>query len=220
MLFKMPIFQKKNKANNEILSDFQTSATLSDHQFPLNKELNVSCNYFNSSKLAKPQAVACKAIDLPKENFILKQRNLKSNGDIGLTSSQNHSLNEENKYKKSSKKERLSLPSIIFKTPNFTRHTFETTEYDEEKMFINDESYFYSSSLNNQPDLNTYYNFNKNKIQEICDFRLPKQPRLFGSKSKNSLTDDSLIWSKYKRTINKVYELRKTKEKSEMTAIA
>ena len=211
--------------------------TASSDSISSNNELTASKIGLNSSTFPKLQTVSViynKTFDLPKENLMLKQNNLKSNLEINVSSAttlnQNH-FSKEHKNKKSSKTKKLKLPPVIFKTPNSTRHTFETNEYDEEKLFINDESYFYSSSFNNQPNLNTYYNFNKNKRQEICDFRLPKStivpPRPFDSKSRNSLLEDSLIWSKYKRTISKVYELRKSKEnqqgntpKSELSVIA
>ena len=91
-----------------------------------------------------------------------------------------------------------------------SRSTFITNETaeDEEKLHISN----YQDSLQNKlnssslPNLNTHYTFNKQKEKENHDFKLPSMPpanrgELFTTEQ--SLKEDSIFWSKYKRTIRR-----------------
>ena len=199
------------KSFNEIAVESKYLSCSRDNFF---SSINQQKNNFpiNNSKLSKSQFIIKKnKLDVPIDNVFSRQQAFKLNGGL------NDKFKNEKIEHKSVKADQINLPLISMKHSDSTYYTLDTSEEDAEKLFINDESYFKSDSFSNQPKLNTYYNFNKYKErEEMCDFRLPKtsyDAKSFNyQKNKNSLLDDSIVWSKYKRTIAKVYEIRKLKE--------
>ena len=156
------------------------------------------------------------ALSRLKQIQIEPQSNLETTKSQRLTNYRNLLKTTREKFKKNliefmnKKREDKIVKNTGYRFPVLkSRSTFRTitTSDDDERLHLNDynESMAQASKLNSSslPNLNTYYNFNKNKEKEN-DFKLPnmrlsKEPIM----TEQSLKEDSLFWSKYKRTINR-----------------
>ena len=196
---KMPKFKKFIQLlKTSESSDFFTSRCCNNRTSPAS---DFSPNY----RLAKSQQFQMSTIELTTKNLFPKS---KQNSTVSLKVKPTENKKLEKKHRVKIKSSGVRLPSLIFGHICPTQRTFKTNDEDDEKLFIN-ENYFKSESFeqNSLPNLNTYYNFNKNKVNELT---VHEQKQLF--ETAKTIDEDSLYWSKYKRTIAKVKEIRRLKE--------
>jgi hypothetical protein len=181
------------KQNNGLFSSSRDSFDYNATQDTLNTQ---------RQKLSK-QDILIPNIESVKSHRILNYRNLLK------TTRENFKRNLIDYMNKRHDDKRVKNTGYRFPILN-SRSTFRTVEpcvEDEEKLHVNDyadafqENKLVSNSL---PNLNTYYSFNKQKDKENQEFKLPsvtqtKEPFV----AEQSLKDDSIFWSKYKRTITR-----------------
>ena len=191
--------QVNAKESNKTLK--QTTGLFSSSRDSFDYNASQDTLNITRQKLSK-QDLTIPNIETVKSHRILNYRNLLK------TTRENFKRNLIDYMNKRNDEKRVKNTGYRF--PILTsRSTFRTVDAgeDEEKLHVNDysdslqENKLTSSSL---PNLNTYYSFNKQKEKENQEFKLPSMPTTKEPfVNEQSLKDDSIFWSKYKRTISR-----------------